>query len=137
MSSVPSRPGARRDGERALEGAAPGRPLEHLDHSYPTGYTPVVIEVRQTKTFARWFKGAPGHAGARPNLGPHPTSLPRQPWRRPGSRRRGFRDACPWGPGYRIYFVARGEAVVVLLAGGDKRTQTTDIQEAMELARTL
>jgi putative addiction module killer protein len=43
----------------------------------------------------------------------------------------------PWGPGYRIYFVARGEAVVVLLAGGDKRTQATDIQEAIELARTL
>jgi len=43
----------------------------------------------------------------------------------------------PWGPGYRVYFVARGEAVVVLLAGGDKRTQATDIREAMELARTL
>jgi len=42
-----------------------------------------------------------------------------------------------YGPGYRVYFTARGETVMVLLAGGDKRTQARDIKTALELARTL
>jgi putative addiction module killer protein len=41
------------------------------------------------------------------------------------------------GPGYRIYFVQRGSALIVLLAAGDKRTQTRDIEKAKELARGL
>jgi putative addiction module killer protein len=40
-----------------------------------------------------------------------------------------------YGPGYRLYFVRRGERVVVLLCGGDKRTQDRDIAHARELAR--
>jgi putative addiction module killer protein len=42
-----------------------------------------------------------------------------------------------YGPGYRIYFVQHGQTVVVLLAGGDKRTQAQDIQTAQDLARQL
>jgi putative addiction module killer protein len=42
-----------------------------------------------------------------------------------------------YGPGYRIYFVERGTAVIVLLAGGDKRTQQRDIAMAIALARNL
>lgn len=42
-----------------------------------------------------------------------------------------------YGPGYRIYFVQRGEALVILLAGGDKSTQDRDIARACELAREL
>ena len=42
-----------------------------------------------------------------------------------------------YGPGYRAYFTKRGCEVVVLLAGGDKRTQTTDIKTAIRLARNL
>jgi putative addiction module killer protein len=40
-----------------------------------------------------------------------------------------------YGPGYRIYFVQRGEVVAVLLCGGDKRTQTKDIATAKRLAK--
>jgi putative addiction module killer protein len=42
-----------------------------------------------------------------------------------------------YGPGYRIYFKQQAEALVVLLAGGDKRSQQRDIEKAKELARNL
>ena len=42
-----------------------------------------------------------------------------------------------YGPGYRVYFTMRGRELVVLLAGGDKGTQTTDIKTALHLARNL
>ena len=39
------------------------------------------------------------------------------------------------GPGYRVYFTQRGPVVVVLLCGGDKSTQATDIEQAKRIAR--
>lgn len=42
-----------------------------------------------------------------------------------------------YGPGYRVYFVRRGEAPVILVAGGDKRTQDHDNTTAIKLARDL
>ncbi len=39
------------------------------------------------------------------------------------------------GPGYRVYYLHRGDALVILLAGGDKDSQSRDIQRAIELAR--
>lgn len=42
-----------------------------------------------------------------------------------------------YGPGYRVYFAQRGAAVVILLAGGDKRTQQRDIKLAVELMHRL
>ena len=40
-----------------------------------------------------------------------------------------------YGPGYRVYYLHRGDTLVVLLAGGDKDSQSRDIQRAIELAR--
>lgn len=42
-----------------------------------------------------------------------------------------------YGPGYRVYFIQRGLEVVILLAGGDKSTQPSDIATAKALARQL
>ncbi|MCA0431660.1 MAG: type II toxin-antitoxin system RelE/ParE family toxin [Proteobacteria bacterium] len=42
-----------------------------------------------------------------------------------------------YGPGYRIYFTARGTEIVVLLCGGDKRTQAADIARAKVLAMEI
>ena len=41
------------------------------------------------------------------------------------------------GPGYRVYLTQRGLEVVILLAGGDKRTQSKDIEAAIEMAKQL
>jgi putative addiction module killer protein len=42
-----------------------------------------------------------------------------------------------YGPGYRVYFIQRESTLIVLLAGGDKRTQQRDIETALDLARDL
>ena len=42
-----------------------------------------------------------------------------------------------YGPGYRVDFARQGEAIVVLLCGGDKRTQARDIKRAKELMEQL
>ncbi len=41
------------------------------------------------------------------------------------------------GVGYRVYFSLRGGSIVILLAGGDKSTQQTDIQRAIQLAKEV
>lgn len=40
-----------------------------------------------------------------------------------------------YGPGYRVYFTRKGRTIVVLLCGGDKRSQRRDIKEAQQLAK--
>lgn len=42
-----------------------------------------------------------------------------------------------YGPGYRVYFTKHGRDVIILLAGGDKSTQSADIKAALRLARNL
>ncbi len=41
------------------------------------------------------------------------------------------------GPGFRVYFVRRGEALIVLLCGGDKASQPRDIARAKVLAQEV
>ncbi len=42
-----------------------------------------------------------------------------------------------YGAGYRVYFVQRGSIVVILLCGGDKSSQTSDINKAKKLVQQL
>jgi len=42
-----------------------------------------------------------------------------------------------YGPGYRVYYTERGNVLIVLLCGGDKRTQAADIKTAKKLAGGL
>ena len=41
------------------------------------------------------------------------------------------------GPGYRVYYVRRGSDLIVLLCGGDKKSQAKDIERAKELVKAL
>jgi len=96
-----------------------------------------MIEIRQTEGYFQWFKSlndreARGRIDARirrmslGNLGDV------KPVGEGVSELR-----IDYGPGYRVYFAQRGQTLVVLLAGGDKKTQDRDIKKALELAREL
>jgi len=42
-----------------------------------------------------------------------------------------------FGPGYRVYFTRRGRTLILLLCGGDKRTQSADIKRALAMVEEL
>jgi putative addiction module killer protein len=96
-----------------------------------------MIEVRQTEVFARWH-GAIKDVRIRARIADRIDRLVKG---NPG-------DVAPvgegiselrlhFGPGYRVYFMQRGELIIILLCGGDKSTQRRDIETALRLAREL
>jgi putative addiction module killer protein len=48
-----------------------------------------------------------------------------------------FEAKINYGPGFRLYFVNRGQRIIVLLCGGDKSTQARDIKQARKLAKEI
>ena len=96
-----------------------------------------MIEVRQTKEFSAWLhrlkdanaaariiarirrieQGNPGDSGS---VGKSVLEM-----------------RIDYGPGYRLYYSHRGPLIVILLCGGDKRTQGQDIKRAHTLAEAL
>ena len=93
--------------------------------------------IRKTDTYARWLDGLHDiHARARVQV-----RVERLAAGNPGDVRpvgEGVSEMrIDYGPGYRVYYTQCGREVVVLLAGGDKRTQATDIKIALRLARNL
>lgn len=46
-----------------------------------------------------------------------------------------FEFRIDWGPGYRVYYAMAGTACVILLCGGDKRKQSSDIDRALKFLR--
>ncbi len=96
-----------------------------------------MVEIRQTEVYARWFRRLRDRQ-ARVRID---NSIRRMSLGNPGDVRpvgEGVSEVrVDYGPGYRVYFTQRGEALVVLLAGGDKDSQERDIRRALELARGL
>jgi len=48
-----------------------------------------------------------------------------------------FEAKIDYGAGFRLYFINRGQKIIVLLCGGDKSTQSRDINRARELAKEV
>jgi putative addiction module killer protein len=94
-------------------------------------------EIQQTGVFARWLDGL-HDSRARVRI---QARIDRLEIGNPGDVRPvggGISEMrIDYGPGYRVYFVQRGTAVVVLLAGGDKRTQDRDSQRHASLQVTF
>jgi putative addiction module killer protein len=96
-----------------------------------------VIEIRKTHVFAQWLDGLRDiHARARVQV-----RIERLAAGNPGDVEpvgEGVSELrIDYGPGYRVYFKKRGRELIVLLAGGDKSTQSKDIKTALRLARNL
>ncbi len=96
-----------------------------------------MIEVRQTATYANWFSGLRDRtAKTRIDIRIRRLSLGN-----PGDVKPigdGISELrIDHGPGYRVYYVQRGNVLIVLLAGGDKSSQECDIRVAKELVRDL
>ena len=96
-----------------------------------------MIEIRQTNFYIQWFgRLRDRQARARINTRIRRLSLGNFGDVKPVGR--GVSELrINYGPGYRVYFTQRGQTLVILLAGGDKRTQDQDIQTAQNLARNL
>ncbi len=92
-------------------------------------------EVLKSATFEAWFNRLRDHqAQARINARIRRLSLGNPGDVKPvGSGVSELR--LDYGPGYRIYFLQRGDRLVVLLCGGDKRTQGADITRAIAIAK--
>jgi len=112
-------------------------PRDPSCHSVAHGLRLGAVEIRQTSEFSRWLtrmedKRARGLVEVR---------IRRLSLGLPGDVRpigEGVSELrIDFGPGYRVYFCQRGQVLVILLIGGDKRTQARDIRTALRLAREL
>ena len=94
-----------------------------------------MIDIRQTEHYASWFASLKDRT-ARAHID---IRIRRMSLGNPGDVKpvgSGVSELrIDYGPSYRVYFVQRGEALVILLAGGDKRTQSKDIHTAIEMAK--
>ena len=96
-----------------------------------------MIEIRKTDIFARWIDGLDDiRARARILV-----RIERLAAGNPGDAKpvgEGVSELrIDYGPGYRVYYIFRGRTVLILLAGGSKKTQSRDIKTALQLARNL
>ena len=96
-----------------------------------------IIEIRQTEVYAQWFDGLRDrHASARFDVRIRRLSLGNSGAIKPVGE--GVSELrLDYGSGYQVFFTQRGNTLIVLLAGGDKRTQNKNIKAALDLARDL
>ena len=100
-------------------------------------YNRVMVEIRQTEVYTRWIRGLRDRQ-ARVRID---SRIRRLSLGNPGDVRpvgEGVSEIrIDYGPGYRVYFVQQGEALVVLLVGGVKDSKERDIRRALDLASGL
>lgn len=96
-----------------------------------------MVEIRKTEKYALWLDGlSDRRARARIQV-----RVERLAGGNPGDVKsvgEGVSELrIDYGPGYRVYFTKRGRKLIILLAGGDKSTQASDIKIALRLAHNL
>lgn len=94
-----------------------------------------MIEVRRTNVYDKWIKELRDlDARSRVNVRVRRLSLGNPGDVRPVGE--GVSEMrINYGPGYRVYYVQRGDMFVLLLCGGDKASQSSDIERAKQMAR--
>ena len=96
-----------------------------------------MIEIRKTEAYAKWLNGLRDIRTRARIL----VRVERLASGNPGDVRpvgEGVSELrVDYGPGYRVYFKKQKLGIVILLAGGDKRSQANDIKNALDLARNL
>ncbi len=96
-----------------------------------------MLEIRKTKKFADWLDGLHDLRARSRIL----IRIERLAMGNPGDVKpvgEGVSEMrIDYGPGYRVYFKSSGNKLIILLAGGDKRSQPGDIKTALRLARDL
>jgi putative addiction module killer protein len=96
-----------------------------------------MIEIRKTDTFAKWIDNLRDIKARARIL----VRIERLSLGNPGDVKpvgEGVSELrIDYGPGYRVYYKKVRQTVIVLLAGGDKRTQNKDIKIALRLAKNL
>lgn len=92
------------------------------------------MQVRRTEELAFWLRGLRDKQGRAKIL----ARIDRLQEGNPGKTRSvggGIVEMkIDFGPGYRVYYIQRGELLILLLCGGDKSTQANDIERAKALA---
>ena len=123
----------------ATQGRRPTRCIasNQLYRSYPKVYYSFMRAILTTESFDAWFTGLTDRHGklriqARIDRAQTGNLGDCEPVGEGVSEMR-----IHTGPGYRVYLTQRGEEIIVLLAGGDKRSQPKDIKRALLLARNL
>ena len=96
-----------------------------------------MIEIRQTDVYSNWFEALKDRdARARINIRIRRLSLGNPGDVKPVGE--GVSELrIDYGPGYRVYFIQRGQELIILLAGGNKQAQERDIKKALKLAREM
>ena len=96
-----------------------------------------MIEIRKTENFAKWIDGLHDMRARARIL----VRIERLAAGNPGDVKavgEGVSELrIDYGPGYRVYYKKHGQKVIILLAGGDKRTQAKDIKIALRLTQNL
>lgn len=96
-----------------------------------------MIEIRKTDAFAKWIDGLQDFRARARIL----VRIERLAAGNPGDVKavgEGVSELrIDYGPGYRVYYKKRGQKLIILLAGGDKSTQSKDIKSALRLAHGL
>ncbi len=95
------------------------------------------MEIRKTDTFSKWMQKLKDPTAKARVL----VRIARLREGNPGDVKsvgKGVSEMrIPYGPGYRVYFCQQGDQLIILLAGGSKKTQSKDIQTAITLMENL